>query len=102
MVADKRWKLVHAPGFRPMLFDLANDPGELRDLGADPAHEGERHRLMAALHAWGLRLSQRTTMSEQQIRDARGKSQRRGILIGVWDETEVPGELWSKYLGEEQ
>jgi arylsulfatase A-like enzyme len=102
MVADKRWKLVHAPGFRPMLFDLANDPGELRDLGADPAHEGERHRLMAALHAWGLRLSQRTTMSEQQIRDTRGKSQRRGILIGVWDETEVPGELWSKYRGEEQ
>jgi arylsulfatase A-like enzyme len=23
MVADKRWKLIHAPGFRPMFYDLA-------------------------------------------------------------------------------
>ncbi len=100
MVADARWKLVHAPGFRPMLFDLETDPNELRDLGADPAYEGERQRLSAALHAWGLRQSQRTTLSDQQIRDRRGKSQRRGILIGVWDESEVPDELWSKYLGD--
>ncbi|MBO0742135.1 MAG: hypothetical protein J2P51_11995, partial [Hyphomicrobiaceae bacterium] len=54
----------------------------------------------AALHAWGLRLSQRTTISERQIRDRRGKSSRRGILIGVWDESDVPAELWSQYLGE--
>jgi hypothetical protein len=55
---------------------------------------------MAALNAWGLRLSQRTTLSEQQMRDRRGKSQRRGILIGVWDESDVPEELWSRYLGD--
>src|SRR5262252_9185639 len=77
-------------------------PTSSADLGADPDCEGERRRLMAALHAWGLRLSQRTTMSERQIRDRRGKSQRRGILIGVWDESEVPAELWSQYLGEGQ
>jgi arylsulfatase A-like enzyme len=100
MVADKRWKLVHALGFRPMLYDLAADPNEFRDLGADPACEDERRRLMAALNAWGLRLSQRTTRSDEQIRQARGKSQRRGILIGVWDESDVPDELWSSYLGE--
>ncbi len=100
MVADKRWKLVHALGFRPMLYDLAADPNEFRDLGADPACEDERARLMTALDAWGLRLSQRTTRSEEQIIQSRGKSQRRGILIGVWDESEVPAELWSRYLGE--
>ena len=100
MVADQRWKLIHAPGFRPMLYDLESDPNEYRDLGADPACEGERRRLMAALHAWGLRLSQRTTLSEQQVRNRRGKSERLGILIGVWDESELPDELWSKYLGE--
>ncbi len=38
MVADKRWKFMHAEGgFRPMLFDMENDPDELRDLGADPS-----------------------------------------------------------------
>ena len=42
MIADKRWKLVQPVGFRPMLYDLAVDPNELRDLGADPACEDQR------------------------------------------------------------
>jgi arylsulfatase A-like enzyme len=100
MIADRTWKLVHAVGFRPMLFNLANDPHELHDRGADPACAAERARLEAALAHWGLRLSQRTTRSEQQIRNARGKSGRRGILIGVWDEADIPAELWSGYVGE--
>jgi hypothetical protein len=29
----------------------------------------------------------------------RGKAERRGILIGVWDENDIPAELWSGYLG---
>jgi arylsulfatase A-like enzyme len=100
MVADKRWKYIHAIGFRPMLYDLESDPQEFRDLGADPAFESERQRLAAALQKWGLRLSQRTTLSEDQVRNLRGRAQRRGILIGVWDESDVPAELWCGYLGE--
>jgi arylsulfatase A-like enzyme len=100
MIADKRWKLIHAVGFRPMLFDLVSDPNELIDLGTDPAHVGERQRLETALAQWGLRLSQRQTRSEQQIRAMRGKAERRGVLIGVWDETDIAPELWSGYLGE--
>ena len=99
MVADKRWKYVHALGFRPMLFDLQNDPGELVDRGDDPGLEDVRSRHLAALHQWGLRLSQRTTQSETQMKARRGKSMRKGILIGVWDETDIPAELWSGYQG---
>ena len=99
MIADARWKLMHAPGFRPMLFDRENDPQELKDLGADPAHESERQRLMAALNAWGLRISQRVTVSESRVNAGRSRSMRRGILIGVWDESEIPEELWSAYRG---
>jgi hypothetical protein len=84
-----------------MLYDLEADPNELHDLGADPACEAERHRLAAALALWGLRLSQRTTMSEAQIKAMRGAAARRGILIGVWDESDVPAELWTRYLGEQ-
>jgi arylsulfatase A-like enzyme len=98
MIADKRWKLIHAIGFRPMLFDLVNDPQELHDLGADPKYAAECERLAAALAQWGLRVSQRTTRSEQQIDNGRGKAERRGILIGVWDEADIPAELWSGYL----
>jgi arylsulfatase A-like enzyme len=100
MIADKNWKLIHAVAFRPLLFDLASDPHELHDRRADPACADMRGRLEAALAEWGLRLSQRTTRSEEQIRNARGKSARRGILIGVWDEADIPAELWSGYLGD--
>ena len=99
MVFDGRWKYVHAVNFPPMLFDLADDPDEFRDLGRDPAYAGERERLAAVLAEWGLRLSQRTALSDGQIKAKRGTSQRRGILIGVWDEADIPDELWSAYLG---
>lgn len=102
MVADKRWKFVHAPGFRPMLFDLENDPQEFRDLGGDPAYANECERLAAVLNAWGLRYSQRTTVSEQRILARRGNSMRKGILIGVWDEEEIADELWSGYRGDDR
>jgi hypothetical protein len=45
-------------------------------------------------------MSQRTTLSETQVGAKRGKVQRRGILIGVWREEDIPAELWSGYLGD--
>ena len=102
MITDRRWKYIHAPGFRPLLYDLEADPCELRDLGAAPAYEEERRRLADALARWGLRSAQRTTRSEAAILAAHGKSERRGILIGVWEEEELPGELWSEYLGKDE
>jgi len=102
MILDRRWKYIHAPGFRPMLYDLETDPDELRDLGAEPAYEGERRRLADALAGWGLRSAQRTTRSEGEILAAYGKSERRGILIGIWEEDELQPELWSEYLGKDE
>jgi arylsulfatase A-like enzyme len=99
MVADKRWKYMHAPGFRPMLFDLEADPNELVDLGGDPAHQSVRQRMADVLAEWGLRMSQRTTLSDADVQARRGKSQRRGILIGVWEEGDLPPEMWSGYYG---
>ena len=44
--------------------------------------------------------SQRITRSEQQMVNMRGRAERRGVLIGVWDESDVPDEMWKGYLGE--
>ena len=99
MVADKRWKYVHAVGFRPMLFDMQADPNEFRDLGNDPSYADQCDAMHNALSEWAMRQSQRTTVSEQRILNARGKSQRRGILIGVWDESDIPQDSWSAYRG---
>ena len=90
MVFDGRWKYVHATGFRPLLFDLASDPQELRDLGADPAHAGQCVRLREALLDWALTDHNRITTADARIEGyARGQQLRSGILIGYWDEAEL-------------
>jgi arylsulfatase A-like enzyme len=100
MVADERWKLMHAEGgFRPMLFDLEADPGELTDLGASAAHAAVIERMYDKLHAWSLRPSQRTTLSDEAILARRGKSRRKGITLGVYDGSELDAELIGKYRG---
>jgi arylsulfatase A-like enzyme len=101
MVADKDWKYVHAIGYRPMLFDLKNDPRELRDVGADPEFTDVCERYAKVLAEWGLRQSQRVTRSEQQIRAMRGRAARFGILIGVWDESDLADEYWVGYRGDD-
>lgn len=98
MVANERWKYMHAIGFRPILFDMESDPHELVDLGDHPDFAEVRAEMDAALRQWQFRLSQRTTRSESQVKTMRGRSLRRGVLIGVWDEADVPEELWKGYF----
>ena len=38
MIRRGRYKYIHYVGFDPMLFDLAADPYERRDLACDPKH----------------------------------------------------------------
>lgn len=101
MVATHRWKLVHAEGgFRPMLHDLAEDPDELVDLGASPAHEPVLEALYAMLFEWARRESQRTTVSDAEILARRaGKGGRTGVLIGAWDEADVHPDDLAPYQG---
>jgi choline-sulfatase len=44
MIRHGKWKYVYFVRYpdRPQLFDLEGDPEELKDLGADPKHEGVR------------------------------------------------------------
>ena len=100
MVFDGRYKLMHAEGgFRPMLFDLTEDPDEFFDLAKGDSHKAEIDRLYALLAQWGRRLSQRVTRSEDDIKAMRGASARKGILPFLYDGSEVPEELTIKYVG---
>ena len=90
MVCDTRWKYIAAEGFAPMLFDLENDPDEFVDLGADPEYEEKRQALQGALNRWGLRWSQRTTVSDEQLIERRDdRDEDAGVLIGYWDGAEL-------------
>jgi arylsulfatase A-like enzyme len=90
MVFDGRWKYIHAPGFRPMLYDLESDPHELLDIGADPARDGTLVKMRAALLDWALTDHNRITMPDARIESYSSATQLKGgILIGYWDEAEL-------------
>jgi arylsulfatase A-like enzyme len=90
MVFDGRWKYIHAPGFRPMLFDLETDPQEFLDRGADPACADVCARMREALLDWALTDHNRITTPDERIEGYSSATQlRNGILIGYWDEAEL-------------
>ena len=100
MIFDGRYKMMHAEGgFRPMLFDLKEDPEEYHDLAKGQTHQNEIDRLYIDLGSWGRRLSQRVTKSDEDIVVSRGGSLRRGILPFLADGSEVDPELLRKYTG---
>ncbi len=84
MVRTERWKYCHYEGFAPQLFDLAEDPGELTDLGCDPAHDAVRAEMHERLFAWLRARRTRTTLSDDEVAARTGKGRQRGYLIGVW------------------
>jgi len=91
MVFDGRWKLVHASGFRPMLYDLDSDPDELVDRGADPTCADIVARLQRELFEWALHPNNHITTSNARIA-AYADNQlqvKNGVLIGIWDEDEL-------------
>lgn len=89
MIFDGRWKYVRCEGFRPMLFDLLEDPDELVDLGGsvDVGPQGVRARMEAALLTWSTRHHTRITATPGVLAGQK-KAAETGILIGFWDEDE--------------
>jgi arylsulfatase A-like enzyme len=100
MLADGRWKFMHAEGgFRPMLFDIKADPQEFDDLGASQEYREVINLMYERLANWARRPSQRTTMSDAAILAGRGRGRRKGVMPGVFDATEVEQEVLGRYRG---
>lgn len=97
MAFDGRYKLVHAEGgLPPLFFDLQEDPDEFYDLGRSNVLLTEKKRLYGLLNTWARRLSQRTAISDEELDKMNGKYVRRGILLGLYDGSEVPKEALSR------
>jgi len=84
MVRTDRWKYVHFLRHPPMLFDLKADPGELDDLGRDPAFGAVRAELKDRLFDWFCRRRLRVTIADDTLAALTGKAHARGYLFGVW------------------
>ncbi len=73
MLRDGRYKLNHYVGYAPELFDMAEDPGEERNLAADPAHAEIIARMNVRLR----------TICDPEATDARAKADQ-AALIARW------------------
>jgi arylsulfatase A-like enzyme len=61
ILREERFKLIHFNGgLAPLLFDLDNDPHELQDLAADPAHAPTLLRLTQKLLSHRMKYANRT------------------------------------------
>ncbi len=85
MIRSGDWKLIYYHGYKPQLFNLKIDPGEGRDLAADPVHAEVRDRLLARLLAdW-----------DPEAVDQRMRVRRRDKnLIGSWVRATGPAEQY--------
>jgi hypothetical protein len=84
MVRTAAAKYVHWEGFRPQLFDLAADPDEYFDRGADAARAAERAMLRERLFDWLATRKHRTTASDADVERHTDTHREHGIDIGVW------------------
>jgi len=86
MVRTDRWKYVRWQGYRPMLFDLANDPKELRDLGgqAGGSYAHIVREMEARLGDWALGLKSRVTVDDAYVEARTNRHRQHGIHFGVW------------------
>ncbi|AXI48415.1 phosphonate monoester hydrolase [Sulfitobacter sp. SK012] len=99
MVADANWKFMHAEGLRCQLFDLQNDPDELVDLWDSPDHCDIIKLMYDRLANWAIRQSQRTTKSDAEILAKGSGSGGLGVVLGVYDETEIALPVTQFYRG---
>ena len=84
MVRSERWKYVHWQDFRPQLFDLAADPDEFDDLGADATHVAVRADMRERLLMWFTRLKRRVTVDDRDVDAATAAHKRAGVFFGQW------------------
>jgi arylsulfatase A-like enzyme len=85
MIRDRQWKYIHYDRFRPQLFDLVNDPDELRDLGEESNLRQVHDMMRARLFDWQRGLKKRIGMPYENL-DSMGpeRDESLGIIIGRW------------------
>jgi arylsulfatase A-like enzyme len=84
MLRTPRWKYIHYEGLAPQLFDLREDPMELRDLGLEPCLARVREQHAGLLFDWLRKRQIHPTVDERQMRECTANERLGGTHIGVW------------------
>jgi choline-sulfatase len=93
MIRRGRFKYIHYVGMRPMLFDLAADPEERRDLGTDPAFGATLADCEAALRrVVDPEAADRLARADQKARMDQFGGRDAVIRRGSFGHSPIPGE----------
>jgi arylsulfatase A-like enzyme len=84
MVRTEQWKYVEWQDMRPQLFDLAADPSEFNDLGADPAFATVRQEMRDRLLHWLSHGKRRTTVTLAEVEASTATHEKAGVFFGKW------------------
>ncbi len=84
MARSERYKYIHYDGLPPQLFDLANDPDELHDLGRYAAYATVRDEHLGFIFDWMRQRRNRTTISDEAIMQRATPAAAGGVTIGEW------------------
>ena len=85
MVRTDRWKYIFWEGVGEQLFDLENDPAELRDLARKGGSSRVRAEHRDQLFAWMRSRKLSVTVPDDRIVVSRHTIEpKHGIEIGVW------------------
>jgi choline-sulfatase len=92
MIRHGKWKYIHYTGLPPMLFDLAADPFERRDLGRDAQHASVIAECEAALRkVVDPEAVDKLAMSDQQAQIARHGGKEAILKMGTFRYSPPPG-----------
>ena len=84
MMRTHEWKYVSFDGFAPQLFNLTEDPNELRDLGQEKANSDLCGQFERDINNWIRHRKTRFTVSHDLIEAKTDNAKERGIYFGVW------------------
>jgi len=75
-LAERLHSLLHPPG--EALFDLSNDPYEMKNLAENPEYAGSKARLAKALDAWMAQQGFKGVRAESDLQKQQGKGDQSG------------------------
>jgi len=83
-VRDDRWKYIHYTGYRPQLFDLQEDPDEVRDFGESAGHAQVREEMRTKLFERLTSRRNRVTVTDAAVEARTNGARAHGVIIGEW------------------
>jgi arylsulfatase A-like enzyme len=60
VIRDEDYKYVHFNGLPPLFYDLKNDPGEMKNLAADPDYLPQMLKYVQKMLSWRMNHDEQT------------------------------------------